>query len=133
MGRCKNLYCRFLWGWSDFSFTYFKCIQRFILIFVLILIFEINDLANDYSNLQTVPQKIGMKHTKVLGLLLTILFFFLEFFKNNFDQKQIIVNFILVVLVSLFLIFVNENRSKYYTSFWVESIPVFWWLMVVFN
>ena len=121
---------------ADIAITadlYFKCIQRFILIFVLILIFEINDLANDDSHLQTVPQQIGVKHTKVLGLLLTILFFFLEFFKNNFDQKQIIVNFILVVLVSLFLIFVNENRSKYYTSFWVESIPVFWWLMVVFN
>ena len=121
---------------ADIAITadlYFKCIQRFILIFVLILIFEINDLANDDSHLQTVPQQIGVKHTKVLGLLLTILFFFLEFFKNNFDQNQIIVNFILVIFVSLFLIFVNENRSKYYTSFWVESIPVFWWLMVVFN
>ncbi|MCL6461325.1 hypothetical protein SAMN05444372_10648 [Flavobacterium micromati] len=111
---------------------YLKCIQRFFLLFVLILIFEINDLANDDPHLQTVPQQIGVKQTKVLGLWLIILFFFLEFLKNNFDQKQIVVNFILVVLVSLFLLFANEKRSKFYTSFWVESIPIFWWLTVVF-
>ena len=99
---------------------------------MLILIFEINDLANDDPHLQTVPQKIGVKRTKVLGLWLIILFFFLEFLKSNFNQKQIVVNFILVVLVSLFLLFANENRVKFYTSFWVESIPIFWWLLVIF-
>ncbi|GGA63896.1 hypothetical protein GCM10008015_01000 [Flavobacterium palustre] len=111
---------------------YLKCVQRFILIFVLILIFEIIDLANDDPHLQTVPQQIGVKRTKILGLLLLFPFYFLEFFKTNFIQKQLVVNLVLVVTLSLFLIFSNTNRSKYYTSFWVESIPVFWWLMVVF-
>lgn len=111
---------------------YLKCVQRFILIFVLILIFEIIDLANDDPYLQTVPQQIGVKRTKILGLLLLIPFYFLEFFKNNFIEKQFYVNLVLVVMISLFLVFANEKRSKYYTSFWVESIPILWWLMVVF-
>ena len=114
---------------SDF---FLKCIQRFILIFVLVLVFEIIDMSNDDPYLQTVPQKIGAKMTKKLGITLMILFYFLEFMKSNFDVKQLIVNFVLVVLVSLSLLFVNEKRSKYYTSFWVESIPILWWLMVVF-
>ena len=114
---------------SDF---FLKCIQRFILIFVLVLVFEIIDMSNDDPYLQTVPQKIGAKMTKKLGITLMILFYFLEFMKSNFDVKQLIVNFVLVVLVSLSLLFVNEERSKYYTSFWVESIPILWWLMVVF-
>lgn len=113
---------------SDF---YIKCIQRFILVFVLILIFEIIDLANDDPHLQTVPQQIGAKWTKILGLLLLLPFYFLEFLKINFDSKQLIVNLILVVVLSFFLLFVNEKRSKYYTSFWVESVPIFWWLMVL--
>ncbi|SHG28867.1 hypothetical protein SAMN05444396_107125 [Flavobacterium segetis] len=120
---------------AEVTFTtdfYLKCMQRFILIFVLILIFEILDLANDDPHLQTVPQQIGVKRTKNLGLALIILFFFLEFLKSNFEKNQIIVNVILIVLVGLFLIFANEKRSKYYTSFWVESIPILWWLMVVF-
>lgn len=110
---------------------YLKCVQRFILIFVLILVFEIIDLANDDPYLQTVPQQIGVKRTKVLGLLLLISFYFLELFKNNFIEKQLYVNLVLVLMISLFLLFANEKRSKYYTSFWVESIPILWWLMVV--
>ena len=111
---------------------YLKCIQRFILVFVLILIFEILDLANDDPHLKTVPQQIGVKRTKNVGLLLLLPFYFLEFLKNNFIEEQLIVNGILVLALSLFLAFANETRSKYYTSFWVESIPIFWWLMVVF-
>ena len=114
---------------SDF---FLKCIQRFILIFVIVLVFEIIDMSKDDPHLQTVPQQIGAKMTKNLGIALMIIFYFLEFLKSNFDVKQLVVNFILVVLVSLSLIFVNEQRSKYYTSFWVESIPIIWWLMVVF-
>ena len=113
---------------SDF---YLKCVQRFILVFVLILIFEILDLANDDPHLQTVPQQIGVKRTKILGLLLLLPFYFLEFLKSNFDQNQLLVNLVMVSGLSLFILFANEKRSKYYTSFWVESVPIFWWLMVV--
>lgn len=115
-------------GWDFFI----KCIQRFILVFDLILVFEIIDLANDDPHLKTVPQQIGLKRTKLLGLGLLLPFYFLEFFKNNFIEKQLVVNLILVIVLSLFLVFSNEKRSKYYTSFWVESIPILWWLMVVF-
>jgi hypothetical protein len=112
---------------------YLKCIQRFILIFVLVLVFEIIDLANDDPHLQTVPQQIGVKRTKILGLLLLIPFYFLEFLKRNFDENQLIVNLIMVSMISLLLVFVNEKRSKYYTSFWVESVPIVWWLMVLLS
>ncbi|MFT5714625.1 MAG: hypothetical protein ACI9WT_001187 [Flavobacterium sp.] len=111
---------------------YLKCIQRFILVFVLILIFEILDMANDDPHLKTVPQQIGVKRTKITGLLLLLPFYFLEFLKNTFIEEQLLVNGVLVVTLSLFLAFANEKQTKYYTSFWVESIPIFWWLMVVF-
>ena len=38
--------------------------QRFLLIFSLILIFEIKDFINDDPHLKTVPQQIGVKKTK---------------------------------------------------------------------
>ena len=111
---------------------YLKCIQRFILVFVLILIFEILDLANDDPHLQTVPQQIGVKRTKLVGLILLLPFYFLEFLKTNFIEGQLIINLVLVIALCLFLLFAHQKRSSYYTSFWVESIPIFWWLMVVF-
>ena len=115
---------------SDF---YIKCMQRFILIFVLILIFEIIDLANDDLHLQTVPQQIGVKRTKVLGYILLLVFCGLEFFNSNFQflGLEMLLIFIIASAIAFFLFFANEKRSQYYTSFWVESVPIFWWLLLV--
>ena len=110
---------------------YLKCVQRFLLIFILILIFEIIDLQLDDPNLKTVPQQIGVKRTKIIGILLLVMFYFLEFFKHDFIQKQLLVNLVLVAIISVFLLFANEKRSKYYSSFWVESITIFWWILLL--
>ena len=110
---------------------YLICIQRFILIFVLILIFEIIDLKVDDPHLKTVPQQIGVKLTKQLGYLLLFLYCFLEVFTSNFSFQILLLQLILIVVIALFLFFANEKRSKYYTSFWVESVPIMWWLMVL--
>jgi hypothetical protein len=94
-------------------------------------IFEIIDLKKDAPDLLTVPQKIGLQKTKGLGLLLLFPFYFLEFFKSNVEHVQLLVNVILVVITTLFLHFANENRSRYYTAFWVESIPVLWLALII--
>jgi len=111
---------------------YIIALQRFLLIFVLILIFEIIDLKTDDPHLKTVPQQIGVKNTKILGFVLLIVFYGLGFFNSNFNfqflKLQLQLNFVIAIIIAFFLYFANENRSKYYTSFWVESIPVFWWL-----
>jgi len=59
-------------------------------------------------------------------------FYFLEFFKSVLDKNQLIINLILVLMIGLFLLFANEKKSKYYTSFWIESIPIVWWLLLLF-
>ena len=119
------------------SYFYLNCVQRFMLIFVLILIFEIIDLKNDDPYLQTVPQKIGVKQTKILGMLLLILYCCLEVFNNKhnsnikFQYLVFSLPLIFAIVIAVFLLFANEKRSKYYTSFWVESIPILWWLMLL--
>jgi len=107
-------------------------IQRFILIFVLVLIFEIVDINTDDPHLQTVPQQIGVEKTKLLGYILLGVLLSLEFL---FDTKQDYIPLAFKTIVSgsivLFLYFANANRSRYYASFWVESIPVFWWILLM--
>ena len=117
-------------------FFFLVCIQQFILIFVLILIFEIIDLAQDDPHLQTVPQQIGLKQTKILGYVLLVVFCVLAFFERNINFESsffpLLLVFVITIVTALFLAFANEKRSKYYTSFWVESVPILWWLMLVF-
>jgi hypothetical protein len=112
-------------------------IQRFILIFVLILIFEIIDLRHDNPNLRTVPQQIGVKNTKLLGCVLLVIFYWLELLNGNFNFNAnaqffpLPLIFVIVIAIAAALAFANEQRSKYYTSFWVESIPIVWWVCLL--
>ena len=113
------------------SYVFLIAAQRFILIFVLILIFEIIDLRFDDPHLKTVPQQIGVVKTKRVGVTLMVIFVLLEFLSADFRIAFFALKSALAVTTILFLLFSNENRSRYYASFWVESIPVFWWLVVV--
>jgi len=72
------------------SYVFLVAIQRFILIFVLILIFEIIDLQNDDPHLKTVPQQIGVAKTKRVGVVLMILFVLLEFLAKDFKVEFLI-------------------------------------------
>lgn len=108
-----------------------KCFQRFLLVIILILIFEIIDLKEDSPSLKTVPQTIGIKKTKILGIVLLIIFFFLEFFLTNYKTSQLLINGFLTFVVLCFTVFSDEKKSKYYTTFWVESIPILWLLLIV--
>lgn len=108
-----------------------KFTQRFILTLVLILIFEINDLKYDDIRLKTLPQTIGISNTKSVIYLLSIVFYLLDFFKQGHYEHQAVVNLILVVVIVLLTHFANPTRSKYYTLFWTESIPVLWYLLII--
>lgn len=107
----------------------YKFLQRFLITLILILIFEIQDLKEDDLALKTVPQTIGVVNTKKLILLLCIPFYFLEFLKIHPYTNQWIVNLILVIVILLFTRFASPNRSKYYTLFWVEAIPILWLIL----
>lgn len=118
-------------GFELNSDVFLKCMQRFLLIIILILIFEIIDLKEDNPELKTVPQTIGVKNTKILGIILLCLFYGIEFFVFSHKVSQFLPNGILAVIIILFLLFASEKKSKYYTTFWVESLPMLWlWLTV---
>lgn len=119
---------------TDFQINtdvWIKSIQRFLLIIILILIFEIIDLKEDDPNLRTMPQTIGIRKTKILGIILLFVFFGLEFLLSDYRNSQLFINGVLALVTVLFTLFATQNRSKYYTTFWVESIPVLWFLLTV--
>lgn len=108
-------------------------VQRYIFVIVLMLPFEIRDLQYDSLKLSTVPQKIGVKQTKMIGIGLLFVFFFLEFFKDSMKQQATVVLTVITLLTCLLLIASKIQQGKYYSSFFVESIPVIWLtLLLVF-
>jgi hypothetical protein len=106
-------------------------IQRFVFVTVLMFPFEIRDLNFDSLKLATIPQQIGIKNTKIIGVLLLMLFFFLELFKDEINADILMGLLITTFITLLFLIFANRNQGKYYCSFWVEGIPIYWLLFML--
>lgn len=100
--------------------------QRYLYIVVLILPFDIRDLQYDSLKLATIPQKIGIRNTKLLGLLLLALFFLSEFFKDTLSISQVIITVIITIITGLFIVFCNEDRNRSYSAFWVEGLPIVW-------
>ncbi len=94
------------------------------------LIFEIIDLQFDEKALETIPQKLGEKETKNLSYLLILVFLSLEFFKPNVTFQQLIITFLVALILVIFTFFAFSKRNKYYTSFWVESVPFFWLVLL---
>ncbi|MBL0013681.1 MAG: hypothetical protein IPP30_08010 [Flavobacterium sp.] len=105
---------------------YLTLVQRFLIVVSLLIPFEIYDSKTDDPMLRTLPQQFGIHPTKIFGMLLVIPFLLLEFFKTNPSYSVLLVSIITV----LFIHFSSVRKSKYYTSFWVESVPIFWWLLL---
>lgn len=100
--------------------------QRFLLVMLLMLPFDIRDLQYDSLKLATIPQKIGINNTKIMGSFMAILFFILEFLKSELSARSLLLTLAVTLVVVLFIVFANKRRSDYYSSFWVESVPIFW-------
>ncbi len=105
--------------------------QRFLFIIVITLPFDIRDIYFDSKSLKTIPQVFGIFYSKIFGVLLMIIFFILELTKENLNSQDIFIASIITVVCMTFLFFSTPTKSRYYTSFWVELIPVFWFLLVL--
>ncbi|MCI2230058.1 hypothetical protein MC378_12840 [Polaribacter sp. MSW13] len=105
-------------------------LQRFLIVIVLILPFDIRDVKYDAISLQTIPKKIGVQHTKRLGLSLLVFSMLIEFMITPTVQtKNSFMLFFFLILI--FLMRSKINQSKYYSSFFVEALPIFWWLLLL--
>ncbi|QDO93762.1 hypothetical protein FNB79_07150 [Formosa sediminum] len=109
--------------------VFLTAIQRFIFIIALMLPFELRDLKYDSLKLGTIPQKIGVNRTKTLGIVLALVFFFLEFLKQHIIGHYILIQFIVTTLLILYTLGSRVEQSDVYTAFWVEGLPIVWLLL----
>lgn len=106
--------------------VYLEFIQRFLWVLVLILPFEIRDLKYDLEQLGTIPQQIGVTKTKIFGFVLLAILLLLELVKERRAEGGLLALLIVVFVTGLFIARSRERQSSYFSSFWVEGIPIFW-------
>lgn len=107
--------------------VFIEFIQRILILIAITLPFDIRDVQSDSEELKTIPQVLGVHNTKIIGTLLLVFFVLLGFVV----QTNLITTFIIAIVTGLFLWFSTVNKSRYYASFWVEAIPIFWFYLIV--
>lgn len=105
-------------------------VQRFCLIIALILPFEIRDLKFDRAQLETIPQRIGVSNSKILGYILLFLVLLLEVLK---DITAYSLSLFAIALVTAYVLKISKTeQSPLFSSFWVEAIPILWLGLLLF-
>lgn len=105
-------------------------VQRFVLIILLMLPFEIRDMQSDYPGLRTVPQVLGLQRTKILGFFLILVFWILTFLRDSISVMEITARTLLSLVLLLVFLGIKQNQPKYLASFWIEAIPMFWMISI---
>ncbi len=108
-----------------------ELLQRFLFVFALTLPFEIRDLKFDMARLNTVPQILGVRKTKVIGVLTLLAIILIEFLKtkSNFMSEMVLI--FIGVLLSILITSSRIRQAKFYSSLWVEGIPIIWCLLLL--
>lgn len=143
LGVLKILLVAFVWGGTTVILpmvaamghhlpwdAHVEAAQRFVLVLILMVPFEIRDLAYDKLTLRTIPQRYGVNKTKIFGGFATILFFSLTFLKDDIQPLELISKGILFLILGALMYKTSRNQAKYFSSFWVEGIPILWWGIV---
>lgn len=113
--------------------VWIEFLQRVFLIIVLIIPFDIRDMQIDTIYLKTLPQKYGISKSKKIGVFYLVLFFLLSYFKQPITASLIVSELVIFMLALCLLIKSSTKQAKYYASFWVESVPFLWWIVLTFT
>lgn len=107
-------------------------LQRFLFVIALTIPFDIRDVHIDSKSMQTIPQVIGVRWSKWMAILYLALVLLLE--NSYFDYWHFQTNKTLVLFAYLSVLILNTTpeNSRYYTSFWVEGVPILWLLLILY-
>lgn len=102
--------------------SWFYFVYQFLFVFVWTLPFDLRDVDFDSHEMKTIPQLLGVKGTKILGVLILILMVVLAYF--FFERAIFPLLFLGILLLFVSLLWASQKQSPFYASFWVESIPI---------
>ncbi len=114
---------------ADVWLTFF---QRILIVVALILPFEIRDVPYDALNLKTLPQQIGVRNTKLLGQGVVLFCLVFELFKKDIHVAYIASLLVFCIVLGGMLLFSKTHQSRYFASFWVEGLPILWFMLFIF-
>ena len=112
----------------DICFLTYYSVVIFLMVTVQMVPFEIRDAKLDAYHTKNSVNVYGLKLVKKIGyiLLFSILVFQIIFSIINDNFKIQASSLIILVIMALLIRKSTSNQFKYYSSFLVESVPIYW-------
>ncbi|WP_088341506.1 hypothetical protein [Robiginitalea sediminis] len=101
-----------------------EAFQRLLLVSLLMVPFEVRDMAVDPPDLLTLPRKFGLPATRALGVAGAFVFLLLTALKDVPTGAEWMSKGFMAFWVALAIYRSGPENGRYFASFWVETIPI---------
>ena len=90
--------------------------------------FEIRDIIKDKDLIKTIIHDYGIKYSKKIGYSVLIIALMFTIITVYLLENLVLKNSILIIILitAILVNFSGEKQNKYYSSFIVESVPIYW-------
>ncbi len=105
----------------------FELVERFFIVVLLMVPFEVRDYPYDKAYLKTIVSSLGLIRTKILSMIVIIGLLLIRWL--IFEPDEILFYVLLYLSLSYVIIISRLNQKAYFSSFWVEGLPVFWLIL----
>ena len=108
---------------------YASMAQRFLFVLAITIPFDIRDAQFDLPGLNTIPQVLGVNKSKMIAILALVIVVMLDTSVAYEDSNSFGINFFIMGLSMMMIAFSGPQRRRFYTAFWIEALPILWYLL----
>ena len=109
-------------------------LARFLLIFAIIIPFDIRDLNFDNKELRTIPLVFGAVKARIIAisaLFICAIIAVVQYINEDINFSNLLALILLYFVSSIFIAKSDERRGEMYFSFWGESLSILGYLFLV--
>ena len=120
-------------GVLDFVNIVYYSLLIFCLVTAQMIPFEIRDMLKDKDLVKTIIHNYGIKYSKNIGYSVLIIALLFTVITGYLLENLVFKNSILIIILiaAILVNFSREKQNKYYSSFIVESVPVYWLIVEI--
>ena len=120
-------------GVLDFVNIVYYSLLIFCLVIAQMIPFEIRDMLKDKDLVKTIIHNYGIKYSKNIGYFVLIIALLFTIITVYLSENLVFKNSILIIILitAILVNFSREKQNKYYSSFIVESVPIYWLIVEI--
>ena len=120
-------------GVLDFVNIVYYSLLIFCLVTAQMIPFEIRDMLKDKDLVKTIIHNYGIKYSKNIGYFVLIIPLLFTMITGYLLENLVFKNSILIIILitAILVNFSREKQNKYYSSFIVESVPIYWLIVEI--